>query len=154
MGTHRERPPLLIRPRLSRYLAGFVLVTHLVAAAVILALPLGVYRLPLLLLVLGGLGYSLFARVLGRAPWSPVAALWASNGDWTLSFASGRELPARLSPSTYVGVRLVVLSFHYGRFRRCAMPLFPDALDPEQLRRLRQRLRVEGSDRPAVPEVG
>ncbi len=154
MGTHRERPPLLIRPRFSRYLAVFVVVTHLAAAAVVIALPPGVYRLPLLLLVLGSLGYGLFAQVLRRAPWSLVAALWAPDGDWKLTFASGRELPARLSPSTYVGVRLVVLSFRCGRFRRCAMPLFPDALNAEQLRRLRQRLRTEGRDRPSVPEAG
>ena len=92
------------------------------------------------------------AGVLRRAPWSLRDAPWQSDGAWLLTFASGREANGLLDPSTYVGVRLVVLNFRCGRVRRCALPLFDDAIHPEQLRRLRQRLRAEGGKRPATPQ--
>ncbi len=125
---------------------------HLLAGAVVWALPPAGYRPVLALLVVVSLGYSLLVQVLRRAPWSLRDALWQSDGGWLLKFASGREATGLLCPSTYVGVRLVILNFRFGRLRLCALPLFTDAIDPEQLRRLRQRLRAEGGKRPATPE--
>ncbi|HYN77307.1 MAG TPA: hypothetical protein VES73_05895, partial [Lamprocystis sp. (in: g-proteobacteria)] len=67
-----------------------------------------------------------------------------ADGSWLISLVSGAEIEAQLSPATFVSVPLVVLNLYRGRWRRWALPLFADALDPEQLRRLRQRLRIEG----------
>ena len=52
MGSHRDWPQLVIRPRFSRLLACFVVATHLLAVLAVWSLPIGVYRLPLGLLVL------------------------------------------------------------------------------------------------------
>lgn len=145
MGSHRQQPPLTLRPRLSRRLAAFVLLTHLLASAAVLALP-GYWPL-LLLPVAASLAYQLQVHVLRRAPWSIQSIRWEADGTWRIAQVSGREIEARLSPSTFVSLPLVVLNLRSGMLRRWSLPLFADALDPDQLRRLRQRLRIEGVGR-------
>ena len=151
MSSHRDRPPLLIEPRFSRRLAAYVALTHLAAGATVLALP-GAWRL-LVLAVGASLVYQLYASVLRRAPWSIRSVLWQPDGIWRITLVSGTELEATLSPSTFVGVSLVVLNLRLGPMRYRALPLFSHALDPDQHRRLRQRLRIEGTsrDRDAAP---
>ena len=145
LASHRERPPLLIEPGFSCRLAAFIVLTHAAAGAAVLALP-GTWRL-LVLPVAASLGYQLTAQIWRRAPWCIRSVLWQSDGTWRIILVSGRELEATLSPSTFVSVPLIVLNLRLGRLRRRSLPLFSDALDPEQLRRLRQRLRVDGASR-------
>ena len=151
MSSHRDRPPLLIEPGFSRRLAAFVLLTHAAAAAAVLVLP-GAWRL-LVLGVATSLAHQLYAQVLRRAPWSIRSALWQPDGTWRITLVSGKELDATLSPSTFASVPLVVLNLRLGRLRRRSLPLFSDVFDPEQHRRLRQRLRIEGAarDQDAAP---
>lgn len=153
MGSHRERPPLLIRPGLSRRFALFAALTHLAAAAVIPALPAGPLSLVLLLPVALSALYIGYVDVLRRAPWSIRSVLWDSDGTWRIQLVSGAECEARLSPATFISLSLVVLNFRLGLLRRRALPIFADALDPEQLRRLRQRLRIEGAARDRVSDL-
>lgn len=148
MGSHRQQPPLAVRPRSSRRLAAFVLCTHLAAAAAVLALPGGLWTL-LLIPVTASLVYRMLVQVLRRAPWSIRALLWDAQGIWHIELVSGAEVEARLCPSTFVSVPLVVLNLRAGRWRRWSLPLFADALDAPSLRRLRQRLRVQGLAREA-----
>jgi toxin CptA len=145
MGSHREPQPLLIGPGFSRQLAWLVGLTHLVAAAVVLVLQLGLTSFLLLLLVLASALYIGYVDVLRRAPWSIRSAIWNSDGTWQIHFVSGAEREVQLTPATFITLPLVVLNFRLGRLRRRAMPVFADALHPDQLRRLRQRLRVEGA---------
>jgi toxin CptA len=149
--SHRDRPPLLIEPRFSRRLAALVLLTHAAAGATALTLP-GAWRL-LVLAVAASLVYQLYVQVLRRAPWSIRSVLWQSDGTWRILLVSGQELEATLSPSTFVSIPLVVLNLRLGRLRHRSLPLFSDALDCEQLRRLRRRLRIDGAsrDRDAAP---
>lgn len=151
MASHRERPPLLIEPRFSGRLAAFVVLTHAAAGTAVLALP-GAWRL-LVLAVAASLAYQLTVEVLRRAPWSIRSVLWQSDGTWRITLSSGQELEATLSPSTFVSVPLIVLNLRLGRLRHRSLPLFLDALDTEQLRRLRQRLRIDGAgrDQDAAP---
>ncbi|WP_295388162.1 protein YgfX [uncultured Thiodictyon sp.] len=146
MASHREQPPLLIQPGVSRRLAAFVALTHLLAAGAILGLP-GARPLLLLIPIGASLAYQLYVQVLHRAPWSIRAATWQADGTWTVGLVSGAQIDARLAASTFVSVPLVVLNLRRGHWRRWSLPLFADALDTEQLRRLRQRLRIEGAGR-------
>lgn len=125
-------------------MALFVAATHLLALLSVWTLPLGIYRLPLGLLVLASFGLVLYAQILRRAPWSIRAAVWQPDGDWRLVLHSGRTLTVALTSATFVSVPLVILNFRLGRWRRYALPIARDALDSEQLRRLRQRLRLQG----------
>ena len=112
----------------------------------------GAWRL-LGLAVGASLAYQLYVQVLHRAPWSIRSVLWQPDGTWRINLVSGREIEATLSPSTFVSVPLVVLNLRLGRLRRRGLPLFSDALNPDQHRRLRQRLRIEGArgDQDAAP---
>lgn len=144
MRSHRHSPPLLIHPRGSRRLAGFVVLTHGSAAAVLPSLSSG--WLAGLLLILVGLSFVaiLLTHLLRRAPWSIRSAVWNPDGTWVIQLVSGVEQEVRLTPATFISPSLVVLRFQAGRLRRRALPLFADALDGDQHRRLRQRLRIEG----------
>lgn len=153
MTSHRDHPPLRIEPRFSRRLTAFVLITHAGAAATVLSLP-GAWRLMLLPVALS-LGYQLYAQVLRRAAWSIRSATWQADGRWLITLTSGRELEATLSPSTFVSLPLIVLNLRLSRLHGRALPLFSDALDPDQLRRLRQRLRIDGAaPKPNRPAIG
>jgi toxin CptA len=145
MGSHRERPPLLIHPGFSRRFALFVGLTHLSAAAVIPALTSGLPSFLLVLAIAASALYVGYVDVLRLAPWSIRSALWEPDGTWRIQLVSRAEHEVRLSPATFVTLPLVVLNFRCGLLRRRALPVFADALDPEQLRRLRQRLRIEGA---------
>ncbi len=153
MAKHGERPPLHLRPGLSRGLALFLLLTHGAAVLAVLLLPLPCYgRAALAAAVAAGLAYAVWAHLLRALPWSVREALWEPDGAWTLTLGSGRRLEARLSASTFVSPFLVVLNFRCGRWRRCALLLPADALDLDLLRRLRVRLRLSGESGPGLPE--
>ncbi|MGQ9658795.1 MAG: protein YgfX [Thermochromatium sp.] len=144
---HRAYPPLELYPGVSRRLLILVALTSMLTLAVILALPLGWLTLPLVLVVLLGAWLTLWAEVLGRAPWSIRSATWHPDGFWTLRLVSGREIQARLLSETFVSSWMVSLIFSVegARWQRRTLALAPDSLDPETLRRLRQRLRLSGA---------
>lgn len=145
MSDHHRRPPLRLRPRRSRGLALLLLITHLLAAGVLLLVPLTLMvRALLLLLVVSSLGYGYWAQVLGRSPWSLREATWSEQG-WQLGFRNGRQHEAVLLPSTLVSVRLVILHFRVGWLRYPQLILTEEVIDAELLRRLRVRLRLQRS---------
>jgi toxin CptA len=145
MSDHHRQPPLTIRPVASMRLLVFVSVIHAAALAVLFPLPLPWWlTLGLAALVVGDLAYVVWARVLGRAPWSIVQATWNDNG-WTLITNNGPSQQLRLAASTYVGVDLVIVNLRAGLLRRRSLVLTPDNIDPDQLRRLRARLRLASS---------
>lgn len=147
MSQHHQHPPLWIQPRWSWRLTLVVGITHGLALVVMLMIPIGFYRWPLLALLGLSASHAVMVQVLRRTPWSIQTALWQEDGSWVLALRSGEQIAAQLSPATFFSVRLIVLNFRLGRWRRAALPLFSDALDAEQLRRLRARLRISGEPR-------
>jgi toxin CptA len=142
----RERPPLRIRPGRSRFLAVFLLGTYGAAFAVVFATPLDWYwRAVLAAMVLAGLLYAMVVRVLSLAPWVVREATWRPDGAWILTLVLGKQVEARLQPSSFVSPILILLNFRYRSWRSCSLVLPPDSLDPDLLRRLRARLRLEGT---------
>jgi toxin CptA len=170
MKPDRERPPLIIRPGVSRRLRLIVLGLYGLTLPVVLLLPLAwPWRTLLVATLLIGLVGSLGGAVGHRWPWAPRQAIWHAEGHWTLTLGDGRELPARLLATTYVTPALLILNFRLGTGEGGASPrglaswgraiahpatllpwsirslvLLPDNLDPDLLRRLRVRLRLEG----------
>jgi toxin CptA len=143
MSRHSHRAPLRLHPRPSRRLAVFLVLVHAATAAAVLGLPVHwAVRGALVLLTGAGLAYGLAVHVLRLAPWAVTGAVWEPDGTWTLTLASGREVEARLLPSTFVTTVLIVLNLRCGRWYTCSLVLPGDALDPDLLRRLRARLRA------------
>ena len=191
MKSAAERPPLIIRPGVSRRLRLVVLGLYGLTLPVVLLLPLAwPWRTLLVLALVIGLFGSLGGAVGHRWPWVPRQAIWHPEGHWTLTLGDGREVPARLLATTYVTPALVVLNFRLGSgsgsengtgvrggggrgtgtgkdgvspgglasWRRAvagpaaylpwtirSLVLLPDNLDPDLHRRLRVRLRLEGT---------
>ncbi|MBK5931847.1 hypothetical protein CCR82_15255 [Halochromatium salexigens] len=141
-----------MQPRRSRWLGVMLVATHLLAAVVLLLIPLEprplepLLRVLLLLLVMLSLGYGLWAQVLGLAPWSLREATWSEQG-WRLGFRNGHQRDAVLLPSSLVTVPLVILHFRVGWLRYAWMILSEEVIAPEQLRHVRVRLRL-GTSRP------
>ncbi|EXJ13620.1 protein YgfX [Imhoffiella purpurea] len=144
MGSHRDRPPLVLRPGPSRRFLIYALAVHSAAAMLLPVLPIGWWRLALLLPILLSAIHLHAVHLSRRAPWSVVGLVWESDGAWTLTLRSGRRLGATLLHSTFVSLGLVVLRFRVGRWWRLSVPLFADALEPERMRRLRVLLNTEG----------
>jgi toxin CptA len=142
MARDRGSPPLLLRPRPSRLLAGLVALSHGLAAVVALALPLGwPGRLALVLLTVLGAVWNALTHVWPRTPWSVREALLGDDG-WAITLGTGDRRPAQLAPSTFVGTSLIVLNFRCRHWPRWTLILLSDSVDPETRRRLRVRLRL------------
>ena len=142
-GMREAEGPLRLAPGVSPTLATFVIGTHAAAVVAVLATPLGwPMRAALGLLIGVSLGEALWARVWRRAPWSVRAAELGAAG-WTLVLGEGRQVRATLTPASFVGRSLVVLSFRRGWRLRHTLVLTPDAVPAHALRRLRARLRLE-----------
>ncbi|MBK1723713.1 hypothetical protein CKO23_15920 [Thiocystis violacea] len=144
----------MIRPRFSPRLAVFAAATHSLAFIVVWLLPIGALRFALASAVLAS-GFAVFhVHLLRRAPWSIRSATWQADGAWSLTLVSGRELDVSLSASSFVSLPLVILNFRRGWWHRYALPLAADAMEAEQLRRLRQRLRIVGTGSISALESG
>lgn len=159
VNKYGERAPLRIRPGFSRRLAAFLLTLHCIALGLVFAIPLDWYwRTLLVAAVFLGLLYSSAVHLLYLWPRAIREVTWGADGTWSLSLVSAEQIQARLLPSTYVSVELMVLNFRCNGWRQCALVLLPDALDGELLRRLRVRLRLYGAasdaDTDAMPRVG
>lgn len=115
-----ERPALIIQPGISPRLRLIVLGLYGLTLPVVLLLPLAwPWRTLLVLALLIGLVGSLGGAVGHRWPWVPRQAIWHPEGHWTLTLGDGREVPARLLPTTYVTPALVVLNFRLGTGTGC-----------------------------------
>lgn len=143
MNADRGSLALTIRPCFSWRLTLYVTLVHALACTVCVALPIGLWRVPLLLVVVASGLYALSVHVFRWAPWSIESVHWGADGSWQVAFVSTPTVTATLATTTFVSPALVILDLRLGPWRRCTLPLFSDALDPALRRRLRQRLRVE-----------
>ena len=98
---------------------------------------------PVLIVVLVvGLVHGL-RRVLLLSPDAIAALRCDRDGVWLLELVDGRTLEAVLRPGALIHPRLMVLSFR-GPRRGLNVALTGDNADPDQVRRLRVRLRLAG----------
>ena len=141
MSSRPSEGPLHLEPQPSRRLAALTLAAHMGAAAVALSLPVGVTAR---LLLASAVGLSLVWAWRGVA--TRVAVTWDPEGEWWWRDETG-ERRVRLRADSYCSPAMVVLRFQAARWRRDVV-LLPDSLEPEVLRRLRVRLRLEGAAGP------
>ena len=142
---------LHIAPATSLRLGLFLCGTHLGALILIPFLPIEpMLQLAMGLLVSINLAHALRTHALRTNSYAIRSAEWDAEGEWILFMASGEKVSAQLKGSSYVQPWLVVLNFSIGRFLSRSLILLPDAVDPELLRRLRVRLRLEASKRLTV----
>ncbi|MEY6432496.1 protein YgfX [Thioalkalicoccus limnaeus] len=145
---HQRTPPLAIRPRLSWRLAGCLALLYGASVALVWLLPLPSWaRIALTFVVCLDLVHQIGLHLGRWWPWAIREAIWLADGAWVVTLVSGRRYEARLAPTTFASVGLIVLNLRCGRFRYRALPLVADSLDPDLFRRLRVRLRFRALDR-------
>jgi hypothetical protein len=136
--------PLELTPGPSYRLTVYLLLVHCVAATLLLSVPVPPWlKMGLAVLIVGSLHWSYRMQVTRSAGAAIVRAAWDTQGTWELTIRSGECLQARLLPDSFVSSPLVVLNFQLGRRR--SLVLTPDNTDPELLRRLRVRLRLQSA---------
>lgn len=70
--------------------------------------------------------------------------IWHEDNRWTIKL-SETDLNARLISDSYVSPWLTVLCFKTDANKSISVLIFPDAINPEQFRRLRGRLKIESA---------
>lgn len=148
---HAVYAPLRLEPGRSPRLAAFLLLVHGLALAALMAAPLSLWvRLGLGLVLVASLIHGHALHIARASPRVITRAVWDELGLWRLTLASGRTLEAQLLPDSFVTLPLVVLNFRTGPWwSRRGLVLTGDAVDPELLRKLRVRLKLEyGKERP------
>lgn len=137
--------PLHLEPRPSRRLWACVVITHVVALAVIVPLSAqwpGVVVTLGLLLDLSLLHQSLRLWS-GACPRGLRSAVLEADGQWRLVDARGRAVSAQLLDSSIVLPGIAILHFRRDGGAREALVLVGDSLDQDRMRRLRVRLRTQ-----------
>jgi toxin CptA len=89
--------------------------------------------------------------VFGYGPRALVRLTWHADGRWGVQDARGAAHEVRLQGDSLVHEHLLVLNFRLADGARRTRVLLGDELEPEPLRRLRARLRLE---RGAAPGPG
>ena len=142
---HPVYAPLRLQPGRSPRLAAFLLLIHCLALAALTAAPLPLWaRLGLGMALMASLTHGHVLHIARGSPWAITRAVWDELGLWRLTLASGRTLEAELLPDSFVTLPLVVLNFRTGRWwSRRSLILAGDTVDPELLRKLRVRLKLE-----------
>ena len=69
--------------------------------------------------------------------------IWKQANDWLIS-ASGIMQPMQLQASSFISPWLAILNFKSENRTGVSLILFSDAVDKQQFRQLRVRLKVEG----------
>jgi hypothetical protein len=117
-------------------------VLHGLASAVTLAL-LGIGWLACMLLIPLVASLISWLRMSGLAVSGrgPVRACWHEDGSWTLIDRRGRAAVARLAAGGYCSPRLILLNWRQDDGHAVSALLRPGLADPEEMRRLRSRLR-------------
>lgn len=148
MSSTKYASPLRLEIQRSQKLLSLLLVTHLGAFMLIWTLTIAIqWQLLLALIILGSLFYYTKAYYLLTSPNAVVHAIWDADENWHLSLANGSIISARLLPDTYIHPWLVVLNFIcQDPSKKYSLPLLPDSLDANTLRRLRVRLRTSSPE--------
>lgn len=145
MSSIASAPPLRLERRPSIRLMMILATVHGLALLVLLPLPLAGWLKMLLAAAVVAQGIvSWRGQADLSAPRAVKTLVWRTDNRWELFSPDGIGREARLLPGAYVHPWLVVLRFRDEDDCRCAVVLPPDGLDPDQHRRLRVRLRLNG----------
>lgn len=143
--------PLDLYPRRSRRLALLILLLHAVAATMVLIAGI---RFPLLVLLLAAIVLSAvwyWRRQRHGTADEVIRLSHRADGTWRWECADGTVGIGKVSASSIVTSRLLILHLRGSNQPRRTLFLLSDSLDPHAHRRLRARLRLTAGQ---VPRTG
>jgi hypothetical protein len=141
---HSSQPrPISIDLGFSKWIAGYLLISHLLAIFLLFLLELGnKFLLILLLLILFSFFINCRRYLQQKQPNSVIGVDWSNDRGWHLRLNSGKKLKVELSPTSLVCQLLIVLHFKTEAEGRRRVAIAGDAIDANQLRRLRVLLQM------------
>ena len=136
-----------IRPRPSRILLISLLGIYTVTGILLLAwIPQWWAVVPALLILSASFTFNMQRHVGMSGKYALSRLVWQSGGAWKIFGVGDQAESAELLPGVFVTRWLVVLNFRIGPdARKRSVLLCRDSLDETSFRRLRVRLRLEGS---------
>lgn len=143
MSSHGSAPPIELELRRSRRLAGFIFIGHalaLGAAAYAHLPPVAAAAIAATVLTSFILNFRRHCALEGRLAVRRV--VWTIDGHWRVTDGAGGEHESTLEPEPTVTPELVILRLRGADGVRRTVLLLGDSADPEQVRRLRARLRL------------
>lgn len=138
------QPPVHLPVEVSSRLRAFLLVSHLLAALVVMFMPAMPWWGQLLLLVAVALSAGYFWRlhVWRTDPRSVLDARFYASDNWLLRTPAGSVF-AVLDDSSFLHPWLCVLNLRTRHGRVHTLILFPDSVPADSLRQLRVRVRFD-----------
>lgn len=143
MSSQGSAPPVDVVVRPSRRLAGALFLGHALALGALAYAhlpPVMAAALAASVLTSFIFNFRRHAQRTGRRAVKRI--VWSSEGVWLITDGVGDEHEATLEPEPTVTPELVVLRFRGADGVRRTALLLADSGDPDQLRRLRARLRL------------
>ena len=133
-----SRFALKIKLRPSRFMMGFLLLTHLVALLLCVTLPLQWWAQGLIaLIIIASLVYSIKKQVYYSTRHSLRECRTEEGKVWYLMQTNGIELTGTIMGDSLVTMGLLVLNFRLENKSKRSIVVFKDAVDAAEFRQLR-----------------
>ena len=141
---HVSQPgPISIDLGFSKWIAAYLLISHLLATVLLFLLDLGNYFAWVLIpLIFFSFIQHWWRYLKQKQPNSVIGVDWSNDKGWRLRLKSGKKLKAELAPTSLVSRLLVVLHFKTEAEGRQRVAIAGDAIDANQLRRLKVLLQM------------
>ena len=141
---HNTHPsPIQVDLGLSLWLAGYLLITHLLAVVLVFLLELKLYfSLGIIALIFFSLIYNWRRYLQLMLPNAVVGVDWSFEKGWLLRLKNGNNLKAALSPTSIVSRWLVILHFKTDRGETHRVAMAGDAVESNRLRKLKVLLKM------------
>jgi hypothetical protein len=141
---HSSQPaPISIDLGFSKWIASYLFISHLLAMVLLFLLDLGSNFLWILIfLIILSFIHHWWRYLEQKQPNSVIGLDWSDDRGWHLRLNSGKNLKAELSATSLVSRLLIVLHFKTEAEGRQRIAIVGDAIDGNQLRRLKVLLKM------------
>lgn len=126
----------------SRYFLMLILLVHIVAALLIISLPIKWWAIIVIEALLAASFVHMIQKHILRKTPKTIIAIWLDEKDWVLLTRAGDKLPAKLLRDTTSSSFLVTLNFRIANNKRQSVMIFPDSVDAASFKRLRRILKT------------
>lgn len=129
----------------SRYFLALIMLSHVTAMVIILALPLQWWAMVIIEALLAGSFVHMVKKYITRISDKIIVALWKEEGrnqNWMLMTRIGDKYSGVLLKDSSSSALLVVLNFKIANGKRQSILVFPDSVDKSSFRRLRVYLKT------------
>lgn len=127
----------------SRYFLAFILLCHVSAMLVILALPLQWWVIIIVEVLLAANFVHMIQKYILRKSNKTIVCLWLEQPQWVLMDRAGNKMIGSLLKDSTSSPVLVVLNFKLNNGKRKSVVIFSDSIDKPSFSKLRRYLKTQ-----------